>query len=228
MKIPRSIGVIGDGNRRWAKARGLLPFAGHEEGAKRYKEFADWAAELGVEYVIAYVFSTENWNRPAAEVDFLLALFRKTIDEELDIFHGKNMRIRIAGDRSRFSPELAAVIERAEKKTEANTGLCLVFAFSYGGREELVSAVNAIYRDDAFVDKKITAEDFAKHLWTAGVPDPEIIVRTSGEQRLSNFLPWQSIYSELFFLEKMWPEIERADLEKVFVEYANRERRFGK
>lgn len=227
MKIPQSIGVIGDGNRRWAKSHGLLPFAGHEEGAKRYKEFADWAAELGVKYVTAYIFSTENWNRPAAEVDFLLNLFKKTIADELDIFHGKNMKIRIVGDRTRFSKDLVTVVEHAEQVTAANTGLCLVFAFSYGGREEILSAVRAIYKEDSFIDKPISGEDFEKYLWTHGIPDPEIVVRTSGEQRLSNFLPWQSTYSELFFLDKMWPEITKGDLEQVFIDYADRERRFG-
>lgn len=226
--VPQCIGVIVDGNRRWAKKHGLPSFRGHEEGYRKLKEFLGWAKEAGVKYVIAYVFSQENWKRSFREVSFLMRLLRRLFKDDLGELKKQHVRLRIAGARERMPKTIRVLAEKAEEATAAAEGVTLILAFSYGGRDEIIAAVNALLADrSGRVQSKITKDEFARHLWTAGVPDPEVIIRTSGEKRLSNFLPWQSVYSELFFLNTLWPDITKKEFLAVLREYHKRKRRFG-
>lgn len=223
------IGVIIDGNRRWAKKRGLAPMRGHEAGSKKLKEFLDWARGAGVRYVIAYVFSTENWNRSSYEVAYLMRLISRFFTRDLAELKKKKICVRIAGDRSMLSRKIQGLVERAEQETASFKDFTLALALSYGGRDEIVAAVNRLITDKEKLNgKEITKEDFARYLWTVGIPDPDLIIRTSGETRLSNFLPWQSVYSELFFLPAFWPDLTKEEFLRVLDEYHSRQRRFGK
>lgn len=223
------IGVIIDGNRRWAKERGLLPIRGHAAGFKKFKEFLDWTREAGIRHVIAYVFSIENWDRSPREVAYLMRLISRFFTRDLAELKKKKICVRIAGVRSMLSRRIQRLVERAEKETASFKDFILTLAFSYGGRDEIVAAINRLIADkEKFNGKKITKEDFAHYLWTAGIPDPDLIIRTSGEMRLSNFLPWQSVYSELFFLPTFWPDITKEEFFRVLEEYRSRQRRFGK
>lgn len=233
------IGVIIDGNRRWAKKRGLATMRGHEAGSKKLKEFLDWAREAGVRHIIAYVFSTENWHRSRYEVAYLMRLINRFFTRDLAELKKKKIRVRIAGDRSMFSRTIQDLMKRAEKETASFKDFTLALALSYGGRDEIVAAANALLAlrgsqrkegisQKHLPDKLITKEEFASHLWTAGIPDPDLIIRTSGEMRLSNFLPWQSVYSELFFSPTFWPDVTKEEFLRVLEEYRSRQRRFGK
>ena len=232
MKPIRSIGIIMDGNRRWAKARGLPPFEGHRQGYETLKKLSDAFPRLrethGLEYVTLYAFSTENWKRHAEEVEFLMRIFEGALRENLDsISRGmpeeKRLRIRVAGQKERFSPKLQALIQEIEEKTKDFKAGTVCFALSYGGRAEMLNAAATL----AAKGEPLTEENFSNALWTAGIPDPDIIIRTSGEKRLSNFLPWQSVYSELFFPETLWPDFSAEELERIFEEFYARERRHG-
>ena len=225
-KTPQCIGVIVDGNRRWAKENGLPLLKGHEAGYKKLRELVRWAYDAGVKYVIAYVFSSENWNRASEEVSYLMRLAERVCWRDLPELKEENVRIRVIGDRARVSQKMQILIEHAEKETAFSTGLTLVLAFSYGGRDEILQAVNRIVAEERAA-VSITHDEFARYLWTTDIPDPELIIRTSGEKRLSGFLPWQAVYSELFFLDKLWPDLTEEDLLQVFEEYGKRERRFG-
>ena len=230
------IGVIIDGNRRWAKKRGLVPMRGHEATVKIFKEFISWAREAGVRYVIAYVFSTENWNRAPREVTFLMRLISRFFSRDLAELKKKKIRVRIAGIRSMLSKKIQQQVEQAERETASFQDFTLTLAFSYGGRDEIVAAANALLalrglqreKGLAQAKKEITKEEFANHLWTAGIPDPDLIIRTSGEMRLSNFLPWQSVYSELFFPKTLFPDFTKEEFLQILDEYRARQRRFGK
>lgn len=222
------IGVIIDGNRRWAKERGLAPMRGHEVASKKFKEFLGWVRDAGIRYVIAYVFSTENFDRPPREVSYLMRLISRFFTRDLAELKKKKIRVRIAGDRSLLSRKIQWFVERAEQETASFKDFTLALAFSYGGRDEIVAAANALLAQKRPPDKLITKEEFASYLWTAGVPDPDLIIRTSGEMRLSNFLPWQSVYSELFFLPQFFPDITKEEFLRVLDEYRSRQRRFGK
>lgn len=233
------IGVIIDGNRRWAKERGLAPMRGHEAGFKKFKEFLEWAREAGVRHVIAYVFSTENWNRSPREVAYLMRLISRFFTRDLAELKKKKICVRIAGVRSMLSRKIQGLVERTERETASFKNLTLTLAFSYGGRDEIVAAANALLAlrssqsEKGLTQKRtsdtlITKEEFANHLWTTGIPDPDLIIRTSGEMRLSNFLPWQSVYSELFFLPQFFPDITKEEFSRVLEEYRARQRRFGK
>lgn len=235
------IGVIIDGNRRWAKKRGLASMRGHEAGSNKLKEFLDWAREAGVRHVIAYVFSTENWHRSRYEVAYLMRLINRFFTRDLAELKKKKIRVRIAGDRSMLSRTIQGLVERAERETAFFKDFTLALALSYGGRDEIVAAANALLAlrspaklgEEGLAKKRpsdalITKEEFASHLWTAGIPDPDLIIRTSGETRLSNFLPWQSVYSELFFLPAFWPDLTKEEFLRVLDEYRSRQRRFGK
>lgn len=225
----KCIGVIIDGNRRWAKERGLAPVRGHEVASKKFKEFLGWAREAGVRYVIAYVFSTENWNRPPREVTYLMRLISRFFTRDLAELKKKKICIRVAGVRSLLSRKIQGLVERAEQETASFQDFTLMLAFSYGGRDEIVAAANRLMADkEKFNGKEITKEDFTRYLWTVGIPDPDLIIRTSGEMRLSNFLPWQSVYSELFFLPTFFPDITKEEFLRVLDEYRSRQRRFGK
>lgn len=228
---PNHIGIILDGNRRWAKARGLKPTEGHKVGCERIEEIVDYAYECGLKYLTVYVFSTENWKRAPEEVDLLMKLLDKYTSKLLKAKSDKEIRIRVYGDISALNPKLQKNIVELEEKTKdfdkMTFGLCL----NYGGRDELLRATKQIAQDVA--DGKLSVEDITKdtissHLYTYDIPDPDLIIRTSNEYRLSNFLTWQSTYSELYFPQDiMWPEFDSKQLDNAIVEFQKRNRRFG-
>lgn len=229
MTIPKCIGIIIDGNRRWACKRNLSTLRGHEQGYKKLKNFLKWSKEVGIEYVIAYTFSSENWNRSKTEVSYLMKLIVKVFCKDLDELKKERIRVRVIGDISRSPKDVQEVIATTQKETEYLDGITFVAAFSYGGRNEIVYAVNRILAErDKLAGAKITYKDFEKYLWTAGIPDPDLIIRTGSEIRLSNFLPLQSVYSELFFLKTLWPDITKNEFLNVLKEYSSRQRRFGR
>ncbi|MBU2103519.1 di-trans,poly-cis-decaprenylcistransferase [Patescibacteria group bacterium] len=222
---PKAVGIIMDGNRRWARAQGLPTFEGHAKGILKILDVVNWAQSRGVEQVTIYAFSTENWNRSAEEVSYLMKLFEKFFAEHLAELSEKDVRVRFIGDRTLAAPRTQEILRETERRTAAGINGTLVVAFSYGGRPEILAAVNTLLK---MGKQKVTEEEFEAALWTAGLLDPDLIIRTGGEQRLSNFLPWQSAYSELFFTETMWPDFSEEEIEKIFQEYAARERRHGK
>jgi undecaprenyl diphosphate synthase len=225
MKIPQCVGVIMDGNRRWAKAKGLPTFEGHRHGYQTMKNVTEWASDAGVGAVIFFAFSEENWNRAEEEVSFLLTLIREIISTQLSEAIEKNIRLKYIGNLSKFPEDIADGLRNAEEKTKNNTGIHMIIAVSYGGRDEIVRAVQKLVDDGKTT---IIADDIQSHIDTAGVPDPDMIIRTSGEQRLSGFLTWQSVYSELFFTNTLWPDFSKEEFMKMLEEYSGRERRLGK
>lgn len=225
--VPSCVGIIMDGNRRWAKAKGLPTLEGHRAGGKTLKECVRWAKEAGVEHVIFFTFSTENWSRSAEEVAYLLNLIGEFIEKELDTFHSEGGVLHFVGDLSRFPERLQTVFANAQEKTAKNSGTHVYFALNYGGRQEILSAVRNIVAEHPEATA-ITDEYFASHLQTGAMPDPDLIIRTSGEMRLSGFLPWQSVYSELFFTKTFWPDFTQEEFVSILAEYAERERRHGK
>ena len=216
-----------DGNRRWAKKHGLPTFEGHRRGYAKLKEIARWCIDAGVSYLTVYAFSTENWQRSKREVSYLMNLLRRGLLTDVEEFHAHGVQLRMVGQRNRLAADIRKTVTAAERKTAANKKLVLTLAISYGGRQEIIEAVKAIVAKKV-PTRKITAELIGQQLWTAGLPDPDLIVRTSGEQRLSGFLLWGSAYSELLFIEKHWPDVTRRDFDAVISEYQNRHRRFGK
>ena len=214
-----------DGNRRWAKAKGLPTFEGHRHGYQTMKNVVEWATELGVGTITFFAFSEENWKRTEEEVSYLMGLIRRMLVDEMNEALSKNIRLTYIGDISKFSDDIAAGMRDAEEKTKTNTGINLVIAASYGGRQEIVRAVNAMIKDGK---KEITVDDMNAYVDTKGLPDPDVIIRTSGEQRVSGFLTWQSVYSELFFTETLWPDFSKEEFLKIIEEYGDRERRLGK
>lgn len=214
-----------DGNRRFAKREGLPIFEGHRRGYEKLKELMQWAKKAGIGHVIVFAFSTENWNRSQEEVSYLLDLFKFVFTSELGALKKEGIRVRCTGDRARFLPELQTLMARAETETETLPGPMLVLALSYGGRSEILHAVNELLVSGV---KKASEKDFEVRLWTKGVPDPDLIIRTSGEMRLSGFFPWQSVYSELFFTRTLWPDFSEAEFNSILEEFAGRERRVGK
>lgn len=225
--IPKSVGIIMDGNRRWAKQKGLSKLEGHNHGGETLKNTVTWARDLGVEHIIFYTFSTENWKRTEEEVSHLINLIGRFIKSELDYFHKEGGVLHYVGDLSRFSEGLQKDLLESAEKTKGNRGPHVYFALNYGGRAEILSAVKKIVRENP-KEEEITEEYFSKHLQTGLMPDPDIIIRTSGEKRLSGFLPWQGVYSELFFTETLWPDFSKEEFERIIEEYGNRERRLGK
>ncbi len=224
--VPRHVAIIMDGNGRWAERRGLPVAAGHEAGARAVKRAVRTAARLGVEQLTIYSFSTENWSRPQEEVDGLMALFASTLDREIGELHEQEVRLVFIGRREGLDEGLLARMRNSEERTAANTGLRLYVALNYGGRAEIVDAVRglaAASQDPAAV----TEEAIASRLYAPDMRDPDLVIRTSGEQRLSNFLLWQSAYSELYFSEVLWPDFDEAAFEEAVADYAARERRFG-
>ncbi len=227
MKMPNCVGIIMDGNRRWAKSKGLQLLLGHSEGGETLKKIVREAKNLGIKNVIFFTFSTENWKRTSDEVSYLLGLIESFIKKEVDSFHKEGGVIHFVGDLSRFSPELQKILIEAKEKTKNNNGVNVYFALNYGGRQEILSAVKGIVKENPKYDD-VTEEYFAKHLQTGDMPDPDLIIRTSGEMRLSGFLPWQAVYSELFFTKTLWPDFGEEEFRKIVEEYANRDRRVGK
>jgi undecaprenyl diphosphate synthase len=222
-RVPECVGIILDGNRRWAKERGLPKLEGHRVGLQKIKEAARFIGKRGVSHLAMYMFSTENWDREAAEVAYLMDLFRELVRKEMKELGEGNIRVRFAGQRERFSEDLQAAMNEVEAETASNTGLTLWCCLSYGGRAEIVAAATA-----AAQGSSISEDSLAKHLWTAGMPDPDLIIRTSGEKRLSGFLTWQAVYSELFFIDTYWPDFSEEIFDGILAEYAERERRHGK
>jgi len=227
---PRHIAIIMDGNGRWAISRGLPRVAGHQRGADAVRATVRACAELGVGYLTLYAFSSENWKRPADEVQDLMALLRVYLRRELNDLATNGVRLRVIGDRAALDPEIQALIVEAEDVTRENQGLRLAVALNYGGRNEIVAAVQDIARevsDGRMEADAITASVIESHLQTDGIPDPDLLIRTSGEHRLSNFLLWQSAYTELVFTPVLWPDFGRKELEESIREFQRRERRYG-
>ncbi|MBI4088598.1 di-trans,poly-cis-decaprenylcistransferase [Candidatus Kaiserbacteria bacterium] len=217
------VGIILDGNRRWAKERELPKLEGHRAGMETLKTAARFIRDSGVAHLVVYAFSTENWNRDVSEVSYLMDLFRETIQKELKELGREGIRVRFVGQRERFSADLQRAMDDTEKETRHNDSFTLWVCLSYGGRSEIAAAARV-----AAAEGEITEESLARHLWTAEMPDPDIIIRTSGEKRLSGFLPWQSVYSELFFTDTKWPAFTKEEFDSILAEFAQRERRRGK
>jgi undecaprenyl diphosphate synthase len=227
---PQHVAIIMDGNGRWAKKRFLPRALGHREGAQAVRRTVRAAAELDIEYLTLYAFSSENWKRPADEVDDLMGLLQLYLRNEVRELHNSNVRIKFIGARLRLSDDVLLLIDESEKQTATNTGLTLVIALNYGAQAEIVAAVQSIAQKVSRGELCVDAIDEAlinQHLFTADIPNPDLIIRTSGEQRLSNFLLWQAAYSELIFTEILWPDFDRVALESAISDYHNRERRYG-
>jgi undecaprenyl diphosphate synthase len=227
---PRHIAIIMDGNGRWATARGLPRVIGHRNGAEALRRTITAAAELGVPYLTLFGFSSENWKRSPREIDDLMGLLRHYLRGEIAELHRNGVRIRVIGDRARLAPDIVTLIDNAELLTRDNTGINLTVALSYGGRAEIVAAARAIARKAAagrLDPEAIDEEAIERHLFTAELPDPDLLIRTSGEQRVSNFLLWQCAYAELVFTKTLWPDFGRADLEQAIADFGCRERRYG-
>ena len=227
---PAHVAIIMDGNGRWAKARGLPRTAGHKRGAEAVRRAVETARELGVSYLTLYAFSSENWKRPEGEVTDLMGLLRLYLRNEVKTLHKNGIRLRVIGDRTRLGPDIVSLIEESEAKTAANTALTLILALSYGGRQEIIMAAQALARKVAQGEISAEAIDetaLSGQLYTADIPDPDLVIRTSGEQRISNFLLWQCAYSELVFLDVLWPDFGRSDFEAAIADFQGRERRFG-
>lgn len=215
-----------DGNRRWAKRRGLPSLAGHKRGYEVFKQAGEWCLDRGIDFLTVFAFSTENWNRSKKEVDYLMRLLTLALSKEVDDLHRKNIRISVIGRIHELPKRLQQHIASAMALTKNNTRGTLQLAINYGGRAEIVDAVRKVYKT-AKSASAITEASISAALYTANQPEPEMIIRTSGEQRLSGFLAWQSVYSELYFLKKNWPDFSERDLDAALLEYKHRQRRFG-
>lgn len=222
----KHIGFILDGNRRWAKQHGLKTIEGHMAGYKNLKKIAESCWDRGISYMSCYLFSTENWQRSNEEVGYLMSLTLRVILKDAQELHSKNVRLKIIGSREKLDKKLIKSIEKAEELTKNNTAGTFIGCFNYGGRSEIVDAVRDIVSQGTKPDE-IGEEMIKKHLYTADIPEPDLIVRTSGEKRLSNFLLWDSAYSELAFVDKLWPDFSESDLDSVLSDYTSRKRRFG-
>ncbi len=230
LSIPRHVAIIMDGNGRWAQGRGLTRTEGHRRGMDAVRTAVDTSRELGVSYLTLFSFSSENWARPPLEIQFLFGLLRLFIQRDLAELRAKNVRVRVIGNRDRLTADICSLLDHAEALTAHNDGLTLVIAFNYGGRDEITRAMQAVAIEveagrlsaDA-VDERV----IAAHLDTAFMPDPDLVIRTSGEMRLSNFLLWQAAYAELVFMPLYWPDFDRAAYIEAVKEYSNRARRFG-
>jgi len=228
--MPRHVAIIMDGNGRWAAARGLPRVEGHRRGVEALRKTVRAAGDLGIAVLTIFSFSSENWSRPQSEIRDLLALLRRFIRNDLADLHKSNVRVRVIGEREDLPTDIRALLEEAEDLTKRNDGLMLVVAFNYGGRQEITRAARRLaveVRDGRLSADEITPELLARHLDEPNLPDPDMIIRTSGEQRLSNFLLWQAAYSELVFVPINWPDFDHAALERAIAEYRRRERRFG-
>jgi undecaprenyl diphosphate synthase len=224
--LPRHIAVIMDGNGRWAKTKGAARIFGHRNAIKAVREVTETCAEIGIQYLTLYAFSTENWNRPKIEVQALMALLVSTIKNEIKTLMDNNVKLEAIGDISKLPKEARGNLEEAKLKTRENTGLTLVLALNYSGRWDITQAVKKIIEDHS--EEEVTNELVDKFLSTAGIPDPELLIRTSGEMRISNFLLWQMAYTELFFTDVLWPDFRKEHLNEAILAYQRRERRFGK
>ena len=228
--LPRHIAIIMDGNGRWAKARGMPRIAGHRRGAEALRRTLIAASEIGIPYLTLFGFSSENWKRPRDEVGELMGLLRHYLAGEIAELHKNGVRLRVIGEIGRLSADLITLIANAETLTRDNTGINLTVALSYGGRAEIAAAARAIaakVAEGALTVEAVDEDSISRHLFTADLPDPDLLIRTSGEQRISNFLLWQCAYAELVFTRTLWPDFGRGDLEQAIAEFGCRERRYG-
>jgi undecaprenyl diphosphate synthase len=228
--VPRHVAIIMDGNGRWASARGLPRVEGHRRGVEAVRRTVRAAGDLGIDFLTIFSFSSENWTRPPSEVRDLMGLLRRFIRNDLADLHGNGVRVRVIGERAGLDPDIASLLQEAEELTRANTRLTLVVAFNYGGRQEIARAARRLSADivaGRLSEIEIGEDVLARYLDAPDLPDPDLIIRTSGEQRLSNFLLWQDAYAELVFVPVHWPDFDRGVLEGAIAEYRRRERRFG-
>ncbi len=228
--IPKHVAIIMDGNGRWAKRQGKPRVYGHKKGVDSVKKAVEYAGEVGIEYLTLYAFSTENWNRPQEEVNALMQLLVSTLNAQIESLNENNVKLHTIGDIGSLPEDCIRELNEAKQTTANNTGLNLVLALSYSAKWEIIEAVKQIakeVKDDQLTIDEINDTVISNHLSTKGIPDPELLIRTSGEMRISNFLLWQLAYSELYFTPKLWPEFDKADFEQALIDYQNRERRFG-
>lgn len=228
--IPQHIAIIMDGNRRWARAKGRPAAFGHKEGAKTLEKIVRYANKIGLKYITVYAFSTENWKRAEEEVNALMALLQSYLDDYSKRADSENIKVKILGDITALSPKMQKSIKECMERTKKNTGVTFNIALNYGGRDEIVKAVKAIaekVKNDEIKLENINEELITNNLYTKGQPDPDLVIRTSGEIRLSNFLPWQVVYSEFIFIDKNWPDFNEEDLDNAIIEYQRRHRKFG-
>ena len=230
LKLPQHIAIIMDGNGRWAQARNLPRTQGHAEGIKRVEEIIDACCDLGIPVLTVYAFSTENWTRPQNEISMLMKMLMVVLQSKVRKLSDKNIRVRFIGKRQGIPEEVLKSILKAEETTQSNSGLTVNVAFNYGGRSEILDAFDTLIR--AVEEKKmkredITEEKFGEYLYTKGLPDPDLLIRTSGEQRISNFLLWQLSYAEFYFTETFWPDFNQQEFEKALMEFEKRNRRYG-
>ncbi|MEP0366608.1 MAG: isoprenyl transferase [Cyclobacteriaceae bacterium] len=229
--LPKHIAVIMDGNGRWAKGKGAARLFGHKHAIKAVREVTEGCAELGVEYLTLYAFSTENWARPKAEVDGLMSLLVTTINDEISTLMDNNVSLQSIGDINGLPQKAQKGLAQAKEKTKGNTGLKLVLALNYSGRWDILNALQNVAKEiaeGALTPEAMNSDVFEKHLSTNGIPDPELLIRTSGEMRISNFLLWEMAYTELYFTKVLWPDFRKKDLLEAIAAYQQRERRFGK
>ena len=221
------IAIIMDGNRRWAKEKFLPSAMGHQKGVESLKSTLRLFDKFGIKYLTIYAFSTENWNRKKEEVEFLMGLLAKTLLNELDEMHRENVKITFFGDLSKLNPKLIEITRHAEEKTKNNTGVNLNIAFNYGSRDEITHALKSIIKEGIQAED-ITEETISQHLYTKNIPDPDLLIRTGGEKRISNYLLWQIAYSEVYVTDAYWPDFDEKELSKAIIEFQSRNRRFGK
>lgn len=227
--VPRHIAIILDGNGRWAKKRGLPRTAGHKVGAENFRKIATYCKNIGVEYLTVYAFSTENWSRPEDEVSTLMKLFDRYLKEAIDTMAKDNIRMRVLGDVSALSPELQRQIEETNRISQQYEGFQANICINYGGRAEIMRAAK-LYLEDVRVNgagEELDENRFSSYMYSSGIPDPELLIRPGGEQRISNFLLWQCAYSEFYFTDVLWPDFDAQELEKAIAEFNRRDRRFG-
>ena len=230
LNLPSHIGIIMDGNGRWAKKRGLPRKAGHRQGAKTFRTITRYCSDIGIKYLTVYAFSTENWKRPQEEVDALMSLFKSYLNEALEDFKDDSIVVKFIGDKSGFNDELRELMIENEESSKDRDGMVLNIAMNYGSRDEIVRAVRNISED--VKNGKISSDDitenlFSNYLYTAGQPDPDLIIRPSGEYRISNFLLWQSAYTEFVIMNKLWPDFQKSDLDEAIKKSSSRNRRYG-
>lgn len=228
--LPKHVGIIMDGNGRWAKKRGLPRKAGHREGAQTFRTITRYCSEIGIKYLTVYAFSTENWKRPEDEVGALMKLFKSYLEEALSDFKDDDIVVRFIGDKNGFSPELQELMRENEESSKDRDGMVLNIAMNYGSRDEIVRAVKTLCADvksgrveESAIDEAL----FSDYLYTAGQPDPDLIIRPSGEYRISNFMLWQAAYTEFVIMNKLWPDFQKSDLDEALRIYAQRSRRYG-
>ncbi len=230
IQLPKHIGIIMDGNGRWAKQRNLPRSAGHTAGAKNFRTITRYCSNIGIKYLTVYAFSTENWKRPAEEVNALMSLFKSYLEEAIRDFKDDDIVVRFIGDKSAFSPDLQELIDENERMSAHRKGMVLNIAMNYGSRDEIINATKEIatlVKNGELNVADITTETISNHLYTAGQPDPDLVIRPSGEYRISNFLLWQSAYTEYVIMDVLWPDFSKEMLDQALIEYAKRNRRFG-